>query len=108
MFDPEIYPVDYDFLTQEQKDNILKWFDEARGKYWPTVRQLQKSSIPELVKRGNSYAADYRKKIQVAQEVLQAAGVFVEFGWRGHQMKWFLATRDDAYIREEDFFEERG
>lgn len=108
MFDPEQYPVDYSFLTDEQKENIINYMAGLRGRYWSTIIQLKNSQVDELNRRGSAYIEDYRKRLNAARDALIAAGIYVEYGWRGHQNEWFLATRDDAYIREDDFFEERG
>lgn len=104
MFDPMDYPENYDFLTDRQKEDIINYMTSLKGKYWTDIIQLMQSSVPELAKRGNAYVEEYRKKVDVAQKAFRAAGIYVEFGWRHHSTEWFLATRNDAEMREEDLF----
>lgn len=108
MFNPDEYPIDYDFLSKEQKDNILKYMNALKGKYWRNILTMRNSGVRELEARSNQYLENYRKRVDAARGALQAAGIYVEFGWRGHGNEWFLATYADALLREDDFFEVNG
>ena len=93
----DCYPANYDWLTQEQQENILREVKE----YYDCVANLWRDYQSHKDKDEGEYfrQAWYRAKgiaCAIDEFLLNVLNVHVEYGWCGHRDEYFLATYDDA------------
>lgn len=97
--DEDCYPADYDWLTQEQQENILR----AVKEYHSRVTKLGRDWLSH---KGTNESEYYRAE-DIASEIdrflLDVLNIHVEYGWCGHRDEYFLATYNDA-VAENDYY----
>lgn len=79
---PEAFPDDYERLDEDARRTLVDWLN------WCQER-ANKTDDPDLKLK-------YEGRIKSIQSVMYQCDVFIEYGWVGHEGKWFMATYDDA------------
>lgn len=82
------YPEHYNYLTKDQQESVLSWFN--------TTKDIERSIISNSVKSKSENRERYETQLCGAQSILRSMGIFVEYNWPGHEHEYFLATAADA------------
>ena len=78
MMDWDNYPLNYDFLSDEEKNEILGYLNS-----------------------GNSWQDHLAPEKKAYANALQGRGIAARYDWAGHRGQWFLATLNDAEMEED-------
>lgn len=98
------YPQNYDWLSQKQQDAILDYItdgDECARHWWRMYCEHKDEDGADVYKKNWKEIEDELDAISHFLDVV--LGIKVEYGWRGHRNKYFLATYDDA-VSEDDYY----
>ena len=102
--DEDCFPADYDWLTQEQQEGILRAVKDYRDRatsLWYEYQSHKGTDSSEYFRQA------WRRAENVACEIdsflLDVLNIHVEYGWCGHRGEYFLATYNDA-VAENDYY----
>ena len=90
------YPDNYDFITNDQQESVLSWFNTAKDIERSIISASVKSKSERELKVFSENRERYETQLRGAQSILRTMGVFVEYNWPGHEHEYFLATSTDA------------
>ena len=102
--DEDCYPADYDWLTQEQQENILRAVKEYHSHVTNLGRNYQShkdTNESEYLRQAWHCAENVACEID--RFLLDVLNIHVEYGWCGHRDEYFLATYNDA-VAENDYY----
>lgn len=102
--DEDCFPADYDWLTQEQQEDILRAVKEYRknaAKLWRDYQSHKGTDESKYFRRAWYHADNIAWAID--RFLLDVLNIHVEYNWCGHRNKYFLATYDDA-VAENDYY----
>lgn len=102
--DEDCFPADYDWLTQEQQEGILRAVKEYRNhaaKLWRDYQNHKGTDESEYFRQVWRRAEDIAYAID--KFLLDVLNIHVEYNWCGHRNQYFLATYDDAVV-ENDYY----
>ena len=102
--DEDSFPADYDWLTQEQQEDILRAVKEYRdhaAKLWRDYQNHKGTDESKYFRQAWRRAENIAWAID--RFLLDALNIHVEYNWCGHRNKYFLATYNDA-IAENDYY----
>jgi hypothetical protein len=99
------YPKNYDWLTQEQQDNIVAYMNELREQVMWAFKKSRSNKYPD-----NQHREFYENTYQSlgnrewgAIYAFESIGIKLEYSWAGHNGQYILATYDDA-VAENDYY----
>lgn len=98
------YPQNYDWLSQKQQDAILDYITdgaEYAQHWWRMYCEHKNKDDADVYKKIWEEVVDELDAISHFLDVV--LGIKVEYDWRGHRGKYFLATYDDA-VAENDYY----
>ena len=102
--DEDCFPADYDWLTQEQQEGILRAVKEYRdhaASLWHDYQSHKGTDESEYFRQAWRRAEDVACAID--RFLLDVLNIHVEYNWCGHRGKYFLATYNDA-VAENDYY----
>ena len=102
--DEDCFPADYDWLTQEQQEGILRAVKEYRdhaASLWHDYQSRKGTDESEYFRQAWRRAEDVACAID--RFLLDVLNIHVEYNWCGHRNKYFLATYNDA-VAENDYY----
>ena len=102
--DEDCFPADYNWLTQEQQEDILRAVKEYRDHAANLWRDYQ---IHKGTDEGEHFRQAWRRAEDIAYAIdrflLDVLNIHVEYNWCGHRNEYFLATYNDA-VAENDYY----
>lgn len=90
------YPEHYNYLTKDQQESVLSWFNTTKDIERSIISTSVKSKSERELKAFFENRERYETQLRGAQSILRTMGVFVEYNWPGHEHEYFLATSADA------------
>ena len=99
------YPKNYDWLTQEQQDNIIAYMNALREQVMWAFKKSHSNTYPDNRHREffeNTYQSLVNREWG-AIYAFELIGVKMEYSWAGHSGQYILATYDDA-LAEKDYY----
>lgn len=102
--DEDCFPADYDWLTQEQQEGILRAVKEYRDhatNLWRDYQSRKGTDESEYFRQAWHRAEGIACEID--RFLLDVLNIHVEYGWCGHRGEYFLATYNDA-VAENDYY----
>lgn len=104
--DEDCFPADYDWLTQEQQEGILRAVKEYREyatSLWRDYQNHKGTDQSEYFRQIWHYAAGIASEMN--RFLLDVLNIHVEYGWCGHRGEYFLATYNDAVSENEYYYD---
>lgn len=92
MIDISEYPLNYDFLSEEEKTAIL---EHANG----TLKIIRNENLSELMRD------TVRRNLIGFLSVCEIDGIKVVYDWFGHPNQFSLATMQDADMQQDWYFQ---
>ena len=102
--DENCFPANYDWLTQEQQESILravKQYNDYAEKLWQDYQRHKDTDESEYYRQAWHRANDIA--CAIGEFLLNVLNIHVEYSWCGHRGEYFLATYEDA-VSENDYY----
>lgn len=104
--DEDCFPTDYDWLTQEQQENILRAVKEYRdyaAKLWRDYQKHKGTDGSECFRQAWHRAEGIAGAID--RFLLDVLNIHVEYNWCGYRNQYFLATYNDAVVENNYYYD---
>lgn len=104
--DEDCFPTDYNWLTQEQQESILRAVKEYReyaANLWWDYQSHKNTDESECFRQAWHRAEGIACAID--EFLLNVLNIHVESDWCGHRGEYFLATYNDAVVENNYYYD---